>query len=294
MTMKLNQADRAFWSIVAVAAIVGAGAWAVLCCGLWALAHQVHIGGWSALLVPSLLPAIVLVAFLAVANVAMMLSLIAQLRATRSLTRDLRTRSLPLSDHLIAAAERARLRDRLDVIHMGEPIALTYGLFRPRVAVSDHLVAAATDDELCAVLAHESQHVRARDPAKMVVSRSLRAALFPLPIVGALQRRYLVGRELAADRLAVRETSTASLAGALAKSLAGPTTLDLHAAAALSSETALEARLTQLETGHEPHLTGFDRHALAYSAVGAVALAGGMATASMGLSPLVARLCHCG
>src|SRR6266566_2349269 len=60
--MKLNRADRAFWSIVAVAAIVGAGAGAVLCCGLWALAHQVRVNGWSSAFVPSLLPAVVLVA----------------------------------------------------------------------------------------------------------------------------------------------------------------------------------------------------------------------------------------
>src|SRR5439155_4018504 len=118
-----------------------------------ALAHQVRVNGLSSAFVPSLVPAVVLVAFLVVANIALVSSLIAQLRATRRLGRDLRARSLPLSPDLAALAERTRLRDRLDVIRLGEPIALTYGLVRPRFALRVHLVAATTHEELHAVLA---------------------------------------------------------------------------------------------------------------------------------------------
>ena len=57
----------------------------------------------------------------------------------------------------------------------------------PRVAVSRGLVEATSADELRAVIEHERYHVRNLDPLKIVLTRSLSAALFLLPALNALR-----------------------------------------------------------------------------------------------------------
>ncbi len=113
-------------------------------------------------------------------------------------------------------------RGRLIVVDAGAPFALTYGLARPRVLASTGLASTLTGQELAAVLTHEREHVRGRDPLKSVVARALPARFFYLPYLARLRARYTAGRELAADRAALAACGRAPLAGALLKASAGP------------------------------------------------------------------------
>jgi Zn-dependent protease with chaperone function len=96
------------------------------------------------------------------------------------------------------------------------PQAFCAGLWRPRLYLSDATLAALTDGELDAVLAHEQHHLRHRDPLRIFFARVLSDALFFLPVLRRLSERYTAMAELAADAAAVRRTNDpAPLASAL-------------------------------------------------------------------------------
>jgi beta-lactamase regulating signal transducer with metallopeptidase domain len=140
----------------------------------------------------------------------------------------------------------------------------------PRVAVSRGLVEATSADELSAVIEHERYHVRNLDPLKIVLTRSLSAALFFLPALNALRARYVADCELAADRHAIAQCGDRSLAGALLKVIRGPSWNDLSVAASIGGPDLLDVRVLQLETGAEPRSAAIGRRPIALSILSAI------------------------
>jgi hypothetical protein len=69
-----------------------------------------------------------------------------------------------------------------------------------------------------------------------------------------LHRRYVAGRELAADRRAMDACGRKPLASALVRVVAGPAWPELATAAAMAAPDMLEARVEQMETGEEPDI----------------------------------------
>lgn len=102
-------------------------------------------------------------------------------------------------------ARRLGLQNRLDLVELDAPLAFCYGYLRPRVLVSTGLLERLAGPELEALLLHEREHLRQRDPLKVALGRLLASALFFVPILGALYHRYLVEKELAADGAAIAE-----------------------------------------------------------------------------------------
>jgi Zn-dependent protease with chaperone function len=84
------------------------------------------------------------------------------------------------------------------------PQAFCAGFLRPRVYVSTGALDALDEQELEAVLAHEHQHARLRDPLRVFCVRVLAEALFFLPALRRLADRYSSLSEIAADAAAVR------------------------------------------------------------------------------------------
>ncbi len=97
------------------------------------------------------------------------------------------------------------------------PQAFCAGLLRPRVYLSATARDRLSKAELRAVLAHEGHHVRRRDPLRLLAARILAEALFFVPALHRLERRYAELAELAADEAAVRVAGSAALASALLK-----------------------------------------------------------------------------
>ena len=97
------------------------------------------------------------------------------------------------------------------------PQAFCAGLLRPRVFLSSTARDRLCQAELRAVLAHEGHHVRRRDPLRLLAARVLADALFFVPALRRLGRRYAELAELAADEAAVRAVGSAALASALLK-----------------------------------------------------------------------------
>src|SRR5262249_59951379 len=78
-------------------------------------------------------------------------------------------------------AERSGCAARLDVVAGEEAFAVTYGVIRPRILVSTGLTTALTPAEIGAVLAHEREHLRPRDPLRLLAGRLFAAWACYLP-----------------------------------------------------------------------------------------------------------------
>src|SRR5437588_10077160 len=289
--MGLNAANRAFVGIVLVAGAVF-GLFAGTACWVFSMvAYTVVTDGLTTLTDFGTLAAILLIVLL-VATIALAVrSLRTQLVNTRHLGNWVRDRSRPLPAMLVEAAGQAGLGGRVDLVDGDGAFSFAYGITRPRVAVSVRLVDSLSGEELGAVLHHERYHVVNYDPLKVVLARSLPDALFFLPVLGELRGRYVTGRELAADRRAVRKTATAAVAGALFQVVGGPAEVDLTPAAAIGGDESLDARVAQLESGAEPPLAPVSRGRLAASFGGAGVLAWAAIASFVSFTPLMAKLC---
>lgn len=135
-----------------------------------------------------------LAVFAAVTLLLAVRSLITQLRATRRYRRDLG----PTGETIEAAGAACR------VIGGRVPRALCAGYLAPRVYVSRGAIETLSPEELRAVVAHELHHCERRDPLRLLVARGLADALFFLPALKRISRRYAELVELAADEAAIR------------------------------------------------------------------------------------------
>ena len=168
-------------------------------------------------------------------------------RALRALIRAAR-RPVPVFMQNEVAA--LGLASRLDVVAGEDAFAITYGLIRPRILVSTGLAASLAPGEISAVLAHEREHLRHRDPLRLLAARLAAAWGCYLPAAAWLARRAALRHELAADRAAAGSAGRGVLAAALLKLAAMPTSPAIAAASPAGDERrSLEARITQLEWG---------------------------------------------
>jgi Zn-dependent protease with chaperone function len=264
----VDTADRSFGALF-VAGFVGYELLGMGACALLGLsAYRLGSGAEA----PGLAPLVAGGVFLAIFGAGALLgisSLIRQIRASRALARRVRRLRREAPAPLADAAHQTGLAGRVRLIDVDEPFAFAYGALTPRVAVSRGLVTRVSDQELEAVLAHESYHVRRLDPLKVMLSRALPRALFFVPALRAIERRYVAGRELAADRRAMRACGRAPLAGALFKVVGGPAWPELDAAPAMAGRDLLEVRVTQMEAGVEGALPALSAAALVLSLLGA-------------------------
>jgi bla regulator protein blaR1 len=107
--------------------------------------------------------------------------------------------------HRFLAGEQPQGLHGALLIDDAQPRAFCAGLLRPRVYVSTGAVSLLDDAALSAVLAHECQHARRRDPLRLAVGRVLARALFFLPGLGDLVERQQALAELSADESAVND-----------------------------------------------------------------------------------------
>lgn len=290
---RANQAFLTFLGVcVGAFVLLGFGA----CMMLGILGYRVQQDGFSALTAGAndARPAAVFLAFVAIGTLAGLWSLRMQWIATRQLTQRVHACRLPLTPDLALAAQRNGVPGRVDLLDAPEPFSLTFGISRARIAVSRGLLESVSAAELDAVLEHERYHLSHHDPLKALVTRALTPALFFLPALRDLRARYVAGRELAADRRAIRRHGWRPLAGALYKVLDGPGWLELAPAAAIGGRDALEARVTQIETGREPAPPPVSVRAIALSVGGAAALLSSFLVALyvFGGPAALARLCN--
>ncbi len=159
----------------------------------------------------------------------------------------------PVWERLLTAL---KLEGKVDLIETDRPIAFCYGSIRPRICISTGVGARLNEQEIKALLLHERYHLLRRDPLKTAVSRTLASALFFLPVVRALQKEYMVAKEIEADRHVLRsQGSNRPLLGALYKLLVQQREHQCGGAGAFAvagSTDEVNQRLDYLLNGHAP------------------------------------------
>jgi beta-lactamase regulating signal transducer with metallopeptidase domain len=133
--------------------------------------------------------------------------IVATVRLERGLTPHL---SRP-STRLARALAHIGRRSQVNAAQFYEcPIPASYssvlGVTRTRCVLSKELIAAATDDELDAIVAHESAHLRLRDVEATFLVSILTCLFFYLRPVHLLARRWREETELACDADAITVT----------------------------------------------------------------------------------------
>jgi len=130
--------------------------------------------------------------------------------ATRRLVAGWTQQARPLNSGLAIPAYRIEHRF---------PVIALVGALRPRLFVAEQVLAALSQAELAAALAHEGGHLAAGDNLKRALLRACRDALAIIPCGRALDRAWAEAAEAAADEFAARRgpATALDLAAALVK-----------------------------------------------------------------------------
>lgn len=293
--MRLDAANRSFLALLAVTVLL---AMYVLCGALGSVlvplaAARISREGLAGLLGGG--SSVSMFGFVAIVMLSVALgvrSITRQVAASRRLARLVRAVTLTMPDTLALAAADVGLAGRIALLDAPERFSFVYGLVNPRVVVSRGLVEGVSLGELQAVLEHERYHVLNLDPLKALLAQTLSATFFFLPALESLCGRYLAGRELAADRRAIRMCGPRPLAGALLKVVRGPEWVELEDIAAIGGGAFLNARVAQLETGVEPKPAPATAMRLTLSLAGAALFAASFlaSASSLGATPSTADL----
>lgn len=147
-----------------------------------------------------------------------------------------------------------------------KPEAFCFGLLHPRVVVSTGLLERLDADKQAAVVWHEAEHARNREPLKCLLAQLAANSFFWVPTLRDLLDRFLLVKELAADRRAVARTSTTALAGALYEIASAPSM------AAVGAGDFATARVDRLLGQHAALPPLLRLRSLTISAIGATAL----------------------
>lgn len=161
----------------------------------------------------------------------------------------------PTSPIVARAAQRCGLE--VEVCEVEQPVtAFCCGLRQPTIFIGSGFVESLDEDELEAILRHEAAHVRAHDPAGLLLARTLSRLLFFLPSIGDLARHHESAIEIKADVSALTQTNRRALAGALLKAAAQPSMFQAKDFAMGSFDPTAE-RLEHLTRGvrHRPGTT---------------------------------------
>lgn len=163
---------------------------------------------------------------------------------------------------LFLASRRAGLRPSSIRIIDGSPNpAFTTGWWRPRVYVAADLETRLSRRELEAVLAHEAEHVRRRDPLRLFALRCLANVLFWLPAIRRLVDDLADEAEIAADDAAARRDALPLASAILA--MAGAPTPTVDPAVGFQRIDLLERRIRRLAGEDAPIGTHVSRRSLA-------------------------------
>lgn len=177
----------------------------------------------------------------------------------------------PLEGKLADIARQAGA-PRLFTTPASRPAAFCFGLMGPRIVLTSGLLERLAPDEQAAAVWHEAQHARVREPLRCFLGQLAVGTFFWIPALRDLLERYLLTKELDADRLASARTSQRALAGALYEVIPQPSYIG-----AIGLGNMAAARIDRLfdPKAELPHC--FGRIRLGLTAIAIVALAGAIA-----------------
>ncbi|GFZ85315.1 cell surface protein [Paenibacillus marchantiophytorum] len=140
----------------------------------------------------------------------------------------------------------------LKIIAYDAPIAMTVGLWKPRILLSTGLIEMLEPNELKAVIEHEKCHMQHRDPLVSLLISGISKAMWYIPIFAWLAEKYPIMIELRADKYAVTQMKQSLDLGSallkLLKQVPKPHLISLsHASFA---ETSMNVRIQHILDPH--------------------------------------------
>ena len=156
--------------------------------------------------------------------------------------------------------------------------AFTAGWLRPRIFLAAQLESLLTEDELTAVIRHESAHAKGRDPLKLSVLRFLASTLFYIPALRRVADDLADEAEIAADDLAAASDpgvlASAILALAQFDPVIGgkPAFQESAIASGIQRCGLLERRVRRLVGERAPARTHLTRRSLGWAVAALVAV----------------------
>lgn len=104
------------------------------------------------------------------------------------------------------------------VIDHDQSLAFTLGFIRPSIVLSTSLIKILEDDELEAVIQHETYHQKNYDTLKMLILQLISQGMWFIPLTKWSYQNYKIISELLADKYAISQTgSELGLSSALVK-----------------------------------------------------------------------------
>ena len=144
------------------------------------------------------------------------------------------------------------LGDKISIVDSETPLCFCAGFISPHIYLSRGMLRKVTAIELEALLLHEKHHMENHDPLRMLVGTLVVSGLFFVPALRDMFKRYLIEKEIAADRSAIRHQGHCmGIAGALHKILQDRRTA--VGAFVASSGDALSWRIDHLTGDTSPH-----------------------------------------
>jgi Zn-dependent protease with chaperone function len=97
-----------------------------------------------------------------------------------------------------------------------QPLAFSFGLIKPKIAISDSLYKISSNQELQAILLHEKYHVDKKHTFKALIAKAIANGFFFLPVAKVLWEGFIKANELSADARVISELgSSLALTSAL-------------------------------------------------------------------------------
>lgn len=144
-------------------------------------------------------------------------------------------------------ANQLKMVNKIDMVNNPKISSFCYGLFSPRICISSQLANSLTTKELTAVLAHELNHVKNRDPLRILLSQVITTMFFFLPVFRDLHNYFALCKEIEADKFAIKTLGNSlHLKKALGKILT-PFTINFIPVAAFAEKTNIETRILSIK-----------------------------------------------
>lgn len=115
-----------------------------------------------------------------------------------------------LNAELSISWSRRYQRDQIKILVINESaiVALSYGLWRPKILISSAVINRFQDEEIEAILLHELYHCKAYHPLQKILLTIISKGFAFVPVINELTHFYSIWMELLADRYAIRRMKT--------------------------------------------------------------------------------------
>lgn len=118
--------------------------------------------------------------------------------------------------------------NQVKIVRYEKPLAVTYGIFKQKILISDWILNNLSDKEIEAILLHEIYHIKNKHLPIYFLGQATATILFYLPVISGVVNNIKFRLEREADKYTQQKQNTAKhLKSALIKTLLGDETLSL-------------------------------------------------------------------